>query len=143
MKQDLATSIFAAVVGALVAYFVCGMFLPSFDDMSVSITKLASEESFSLMEPDAEIFNYRSVNPTVEVWVGDCKNLGDNGTCADDIVTDNLNNGQNNNQEEQQEEEQEQEENQEEENKEEENKEEENENQNQNENGDNQNGTTD
>ena len=138
MKQDLATSIFAAVVGALVAYFVCGMFLPSFDDMSVSITKLANEDSVSLMEPEAEIFNYRSVNPTVEVWVGDCKNLGDNGICNDEIVTDNTNNGQNNNQDEQQEEEPEQEENQEEEN-----KEEENENQNQNENGDNQNGTTD
>ena len=132
MKQDLATSIFAAVVGALVAYFVCGMFLPSFDELSVSITELANEESFTLAEPDAEIFNFRSVNPTVEVWVGDCKNLGDNGTCNDEIVTDNINNGQNNNQN-QQEEEQEQEEN----------EEEENENQNQDENGDNQNGTTD
>ena len=140
MKQDLATSIFAAVVGALVAYFVCGMFLPSFDELSVSITELANEESFTLAEPDAEIFNFRSVNPTVEVWVGDCKNLGDNGTCNDGIVTDNINNGQNNNQN-QQEEEQEQEP--EEEQEQEENEEEENENQNQDENGDNQNGTTD
>ena len=140
MKQDLATSIFAAVVGALVAYFVCEMFLPSFDELSVSITELANEESFTLAEPDAEIFNFRSVNPTVEVWVGDCKNLGDNGTCNDEIVTDNINNGQNNNQN-QQEEEQEQEPEQEQEQ--EENEEEENENQNQDENGDNQNGTTD
>ena len=140
MKQDLATSIFAAVVGALVAYFVCGMFLPSFDELSVSITELANEESFTLAEPDAEIFNFRSVNPTVEVWVGDCKNLGDNGTCNDEIVTDNINNGQNNNQN-QQDEEQEQEP--EEEQEQEENEEEENENQNQDENGDNQNGTTD
>ena len=140
MKQDLATSIFAAVVGALVAYFVCGMFLPSFDELSVSITELANEESFTLAEPDAENFNFRSVNPTVEVWVGDCKNLGDNGTCNDEIVTDNINNGQNNNQN-QQEEEQEQEP--EEEQEQEENEEEENENQNQDENGDNQNGTTD
>ena len=140
MKQDLATSIFAAVVGALVAYFVCGMFLPSFDELSVSITELANEESFTLAEPDAEIFNFRSVNPTVEVWVGDCKNLGDNGTCNDEIVTDNINNGQNNNQN-QQKEEQEQEPEQEQEQ--EENEEEENENQNQDENGDNQNGTTD
>ena len=140
MKQDLATSIFAAVVGALVAYFVCGMFLPSFDELSVSITELANEESFTLAEPDAEIFNFRSVNPTVEVWVGDCKNLGDNGTCNDEIVTDNINNGQNDNQN-QQEEEQEQEP--EEEQEQEENEEEENENQNQDENGDNQNGTTD
>lgn len=140
MKQDLATSIFAAVVGALVAYFVCGMFLPSFDELSVSITELANEESFTLAEPDAEIFNFRSVNPTVEVWVGDCKNLGDNGTCNDEIVTDNINNGQNNNQN-QQEEEQEQEP--EEEQEQEENEEEENENQNQDENGDNQNGATD
>ena len=140
MKQDLATSIFFFFVGALVAYFVCGMFLPSFDELSVSITELANEESFTLAEPDAEIFNFRSVNPTVEVWVGDCKNLGDNGTCNDEIVTDNINNGQNNNQN-QQEEEQEQEP--EEEQEQEENEEEENENQNQDENGDNQNGTTD
>ena len=146
MKQDLATSIFAAVVGALVAYFVCGMFLPSFDDMSVSITKLANEESFTLAEPDAEIFNYRSVNPTVEVWVGDCKNLGDNGTCNDEIITDNTNNGQNNNQNQQEEgqEQQPEEENNNEENQVEENQEEnQNQNGNENENGDNQNGTTD
>ena len=132
MKQDLVTSIFAAVVGALVAYFVCGMFLPNFDEMSVTISKLANEESFSLTEPDSEIFNYRSVNPTVEVYVGDCKNMGDNGICNDEIVTDY---NQNNNQKEEDEEENNEEENNEEEN--------ENENQNQNENGDNQNGTTD
>ena len=136
MKQDLVTSIFAAVVGALVAYFVCGMFLPNFDEMSVTISKLANEESFSLTEPDSEIFNYRSVNPTVEVYVGDCKNMGDNGICNDEIVTDYNQNNQNNNQEEDEEE-----------NNEEENNEEENENENQNqngeENGDNENGTTD
>ena len=130
MKQDLVISIFAAVVGALVAYFVCGMFLPSFDDTSVSITNLASEESFVLDEPESEIFNYRSVNPTVEVWVGDCKSLSDNGTCNDDIVTDNNSNGQNNNQDEKQEEQDN-------------DKEDENENQNLNEDGDNQNGTAD
>lgn len=142
MKQDLVTSIFAAVVGALVAYFVCGMFLPNFDEMSVTISKLANEESFSLTEPDSEIFNYRSVNPTVEVYVGDCKNMGDNGICNDEIVTDYNQNNQNNNQEEEDEEENNEEENNEEENNEEEN---ENENQNQNgeENGDNENGTTD
>ena len=136
MKQDLVTSIFAAVVGALVAYFVCGMFLPNFDEMTVSFTKLANEESFSLTEPDSEIFNYRSVNPTVEVYVGDCKNMGDNGICNDEIVTDYNQNNQNN-----QEEEDEEEENNEEENE----NENENENQNQNdeENGDNENGTTD
>ena len=134
------TSIFAAVVGALVAYFVCGMFLPSFDEMSVSISKLASEESFSLTEPDSEIFNYRSVNPTVEVWVGDCKNIGDNGACNDGIVTDNpQNNYQNNNQNNDQNENQ----NDEEENNEENGEEENNENQNENENGENDNGTTD
>ena len=139
MKQDLVTSIFAAVVGALVAYFVCGMFLPSFDDMSVTIPKLAAEESFSLSEPDAEIFNYRSVNPTVEVWVGGCKNLGNNGVCNDDVITDNTQNNQNVVPEQNQSEEEQPEED----NKEEENGEDQNQNQNENENGDNENGTTD
>ena len=86
MKQDLATSVFAAVIGVLVAYFVCNMFLSDPED--VTFSTLSESESFALVTPDPEIFNVRSVNPTVEVYVGNCENLGENNTCNDEIVTE-------------------------------------------------------
>ena len=132
MKQDLTTSVFAAVVGALVAYFVCNMFLPELQD--VSFTTLSETEKFTLAEPDSEVFNYRSVNPTVEVYVGNCVNLGENGVCNDDVVITDGGNGTVEPQPE------EQEENKEEEN-EEENEDENKEDENQEQNGDNENGT--
>ena len=132
MKQDLTTSVFAAIIGALVAYFVCNMFLPELQD--VTFSTIGETEVFNLAEPDTEVFNFRSVNPTVEVIVGSCTDLGENGVCNDNVfVTD----GGNDNQ--QQEEEQQQEEQQEEENQ----NENENENENQEQNGENENGTTD
>ena len=126
MKQDLTTSIFAAVVGALVAYFVCNMFLPELQD--VTFTTLSETEKFTLAEPDSEVFNYRSVNPPVEVYVGNCVNLGENGVCNDDVVITDGGNGTV--------EPQPEEENQE------ENEEENKENENQEQHGDNENGTT-
>ena len=132
MKQDLTTSIFAAVVGALVAFFVCNMFLPELTD--VTFSTLGENETFTLAEPDTEVFNYRSVNPTVEVIIN-CTDVDENGVCKDTIEIDG--GGGNNNQEEQQE--QQEEENKEEEQEEENKQEDENSEQN----GENENGTSD
>ena len=78
MKQDLVTSIFAAVVGALVAYFVCGMFLPSFDDMSVTIPKLAAEESFSFIDPYT-LNDYFLARGFANIYVSGVGTAGSNG----------------------------------------------------------------
>lgn len=134
MKQDLTTSVFAAVVGALVAFFVCNMFLPELTD--VTFSTLGENETFTLAEPDSEVFNYRSVNPTVEVIIN-CTDVDENGVCKDTIEIDG--GGGNNNQEEEQQEE-EQEEEQQEEQQEEENQQE---NENSEQNGENENGTSD
>lgn len=86
MKQDLATSVFAAVVGVLVAYFATNMFLPELED--VSFNTIADGESFALTDPNADIFNARAVNPTVEVYVGNCDEKDENGECLDGVITD-------------------------------------------------------
>lgn len=69
MKTDLASSIGIAIVGVLIAYFVCNIFISSIEDYTFSVvtTGVSAEPS----NPDPEIFNYEALNPTVEVYVGD------------------------------------------------------------------------
>ena len=82
MKTDLATSIIAAIAGIIVAYFAVNILMPGLED--VSFKTISSSVSSSLTEPSAEIFNFRAVNPTVEVYVGSCTEYNENGECIDD-----------------------------------------------------------
>lgn len=70
MKTDLVTSIVAAIVGTVAAYFICNFIVPKIE--SFSYTTLDSTLNYDLDEPNIEVFNYRAVNPTVEVYVGNC-----------------------------------------------------------------------
>lgn len=89
MKTDLATSVVAAVIGVVVAYFVCGIFLPEIADVSFDVID-SKNLNYSLTNPNPEVFNYRAVNPTVPVIIpGECDTLDSNGNCVDD--TTNLN----------------------------------------------------
>ena len=81
MKTDLTTSIIAAVLGAVVAFFVCNMFIPTIDD--VTVKTLGSSLTYTLANPSPEVFNYRAINPTVEVYVGQCTEYNENGECID------------------------------------------------------------
>ena len=84
MKTDLATSIGVAIAGILISYFVCNMFVGSIEP--VEVKTVDSSFSTEISEPNPEVFNYRSINPTVEVYVGDddnCTEFDDNGECID------------------------------------------------------------
>lgn len=85
MKQDLATSILTAVIGVIVAFFVCKTLLPPI--ASVSFKTLNSTLTYNLEDPNPEIFNFRAVNPTVEVYVGQCDVYDINGACMDETET--------------------------------------------------------
>jgi len=81
MKTDLATAIGAAIVGLLIAYFVTNYFtgeIPSFTYRTVE-----TEVSSDLEEPNPEVFNYRALNPTVEVYIGSCVEYNSNGECIE------------------------------------------------------------
>lgn len=82
MKTDLATSIVAAIVGVLAAFFICNIFLPKTKDYTITV--LDSNTNYSISEPDVEVFNFRSINPTVEVYVGQCES----GNCDENIIID-------------------------------------------------------
>lgn len=87
MKTDLATSIGVTIAGVLLSYFICNLFVGPIDD--VSIKTVDSSFSTEIIEPSPEVFNYRAINPTVEVYVGDsdnCTEFDDNGECIDENV---------------------------------------------------------
>ena len=82
MKTDLVTSIIAAIAGVVIAYFVTNFFTPELQD--VTFKTLNESFSASLTDPNDEIFNFRAVNPTVEVYVGQCLEYNEQGECIDD-----------------------------------------------------------
>jgi hypothetical protein len=85
MKNDLATAIVVAILGVVIAYFGCNMFTGEIEP--VSVKTVDSSFSTEIPEPDPELFNYKAINPTVEVYVGeggDCRVYDSNGECIYD-----------------------------------------------------------
>lgn len=79
MKTDLATSIVVFIVGTVMAYFAVNLLMPESD--SVSIDTVNGDTNYSLVTPNEDIFNYRAINPTIEVYVGQCESYDANGNC--------------------------------------------------------------
>lgn len=83
MKTDLTTSIIAAIIGVVLAYLLCSILLPEIE--AATIKTLSSSPDYNLKDPDVNVFNYRALNPTVEVYVGNCKKYNENNECIDNI----------------------------------------------------------
>ena len=81
MKTDLFTSIAAAIAGVLIAFFVTNLFIGPIED--VTYTTVDAKVNASLATPDPEVFNYRALNPTVEVYVGECDEYNEYGECVE------------------------------------------------------------
>ena len=77
-KSDIITVILIASIGTIIAAFMTNMILGNPDERSVSFNTIAEIEP-SLDEPDPEMFNVTANNPTVEVYVGDCQDIDQNG----------------------------------------------------------------
>lgn len=96
-KAELATTIVAAIAGVIIAYFVTGLFIGEIE--SVSVKTVETEVTADLAEPDQNIFNYKSLNPTVEIYIGsgDVQTVSEvpvetTDTQIDDITNDTTNN---------------------------------------------------
>lgn len=81
MKTDLVTSIIAAIAGILIAYFVTNLFIGDIED--ITYNTINTKVNASLTNPDPEVFNYRALNPTVEVYVGECNEYNEFGECIE------------------------------------------------------------
>ena len=82
-QSDIFTVIAVAIVGVIVSALLLNMILGNPDEKSVSFKTVAVIES-SLENPDPEIFNPEAINPTVEVYIGDCTAYDDRGNCIMD-----------------------------------------------------------
>lgn len=81
MKKDLITAIAAAVAGVVISYLICNLLVGMLSTEDYSFKYIDTTISSDISEPDKEVFNYRSLNPTVEVYIGDCDN--ESGECED------------------------------------------------------------
>lgn len=84
-NTDLATSIGAAILGVIIAYFVCNIFIGSGEPVKVKTLDTSISASFA--DPSVEVFNYKALNPTVEVYVGECQEYDQDGNCIDAAAT--------------------------------------------------------
>ena len=83
MKQsDIISVVLIAIFGAGIAVWVCNALLGNPDDESVTY-KTINKISSSLAEPDPDIFNVNAINPTVEVYVGSCVDVDQDGVLSD------------------------------------------------------------
>lgn len=77
-QSDIFTVIAVAVVGVVVSSVLLNMILGNPDEKSVSFKTVEVIES-TLENPDPEVFNPEAINPTVEVYVGECVDIDQNG----------------------------------------------------------------
>ena len=88
MKQsDIFSIIIIATVGTMAAYFGLNAWLGDPNLLSVNV-KTIDPISANLEEPDSELFNPDVINPTVEVYVGECKDVDQNGILSvDELIS--------------------------------------------------------
>ncbi|MBR3138531.1 hypothetical protein IKG38_00730 [Candidatus Saccharibacteria bacterium] len=87
MKKDLTTAIGTALIGAIAAFFICNLFLGEIQP--VEFKTVNSNITTNLTDPNPELFNYKALNPTVEVYVGDCDEVNQYGECIDEASQEN------------------------------------------------------
>lgn len=81
MKTDLLTSTIIAIVGAIIAFFICNYIVGDIEGVSFKVVE--GNISAEVASPNPEIFNDKALNPTVEVYVGNCTQYSDSGECLD------------------------------------------------------------
>ncbi len=84
MKQsDIFSLILIAGIGTIAAFFVCRMILGDPNQATTKFKTINRTISSSLVDPDPEVFNSTAINPTIEVYVGDCEDIDQNGILDD------------------------------------------------------------
>ncbi len=80
MKQsDIFTLVLVAGIGTLASFVICNMILKDPNEATVTFKTMSSVIEPGLIDPNPEIFNSTAINPTIEVYVGDCVDMDQNG----------------------------------------------------------------
>lgn len=80
MKQsDIFTLILIAGIGTLAAFFACNAILGDPDEAKVEYKTVSEVLQSDLAQPRSDVFNALAINPTIEVYVGNCEDIDQNG----------------------------------------------------------------
>lgn len=77
-QSDVFTVIIVATIGTIAAAVLCNLILGDPNDKTVSFKTVEVVEA-TLAQPDPEVFNVEAINPTVEVYVGECEDVDQDG----------------------------------------------------------------
>ena len=78
-RSDIYSLILIAGIGTLAAFLACNALLGDPNKASIEFTTVSTVLTSDLAEPNEEIFNGTAINPTIEVYVGDCEDIDQNG----------------------------------------------------------------
>ncbi len=78
-RSDIYSLILVAGIGTLAAFFACNAILGDPNEAKVEFTTVSTVLTSDLASPNEEIFNSTAINPTIEVYVGDCEDIDQNG----------------------------------------------------------------
>lgn len=82
MKQsDIITIVLITMIGTIAAGFATNAILGNPDDAKETWKTIEVVDP-SLTPPDSEVFNASAINPTVEVYVGNCEDVDHDGTLS-------------------------------------------------------------
>ena len=91
MKFDLLSSVGVAIVGAIIGFIAINAIVPSLQDYPIKTIDPSTDGGYNYAdysEPNDEVFNYDALNPTVEVYIGECEEYDANGACKQVTTTD-------------------------------------------------------
>ena len=80
MQKDVLLAGVTAIIGVAVAYFVFSGLMG--EPKPYTVKTVDSVVNTSVSDPDPEIFNYRALNPTVDVYI-DCASYDADGSCLE------------------------------------------------------------
>ena len=88
-RSDIVTIVLVALIGVFATYFLGKLVVGDPKEASASF-KVIEPITADLVSPDSEVFNEDAINPTVEVFVGSCRDLDQNGV-IDDVERESCN----------------------------------------------------
>ena len=80
-KSDIISVVLVAMIGTFAAAFIVNLIMGNPDDAKASFKDIEVVDS-SLSDPDPEVFNSDAINPTIEVYVGSCVDVDQDGSLS-------------------------------------------------------------
>lgn len=78
-RSDIYSLILIAGIGTFAAFLACNAILGDPNEAKIEYKTVSKVLTNELAVPNEEVFNDTAINPTIEVYVGDCEDIDQNG----------------------------------------------------------------